>query len=72
MSPTPQQVNWSWGRYRQRLHNLKTVALVLGVCNRVNMEQCDSKASVLHEDSAPQWKAFCFHLHHLPASAVYP
>lgn len=34
MSPTPQQVSWSWGKYRQRLHNLKTVALVLGVCKR--------------------------------------
>ena len=31
MFPTPQQVSWSWGKYRHRLHNLKTVALVFGV-----------------------------------------
>lgn len=36
MSPTPQQVSWSWGKYRQRLHNLKTVALVLGVCKHLD------------------------------------
>lgn len=68
MSPTPQQVSWSWGKYRQRLHNLKTVALVLGVCKRGGQRSLLVKVS----QESLKFHHFIYTSDHSPVSAVYP